>query len=118
MRRPIRRQESKDKSNQAGHPERHHDRGRTPARRGEPAVGEDQQREPEQRGLGLAERVPQPRGELGARPAAPGAAFATAPDGPVQALRISLGGSAPRVRIVQEIRRLDAMLAQAGGGLV
>jgi DNA-binding transcriptional MocR family regulator len=51
-------------------------------------------------------------------PAAPGAAFAAAPDGPVQALRISLGGSAPRVRIVQEIRRLDAMLAQAGGGLV
>jgi DNA-binding transcriptional MocR family regulator len=51
-------------------------------------------------------------------PAAPGAAFAAAPDGPVQALRISLGGSAPRVRIVQEIRRLDAMLAQAGSGLV
>ena len=51
-------------------------------------------------------------------PAAPGSAFAAEPDGPVQALRISLGGSAPRIRIVQEIRRLDAMLAQAGGALV
>jgi DNA-binding transcriptional MocR family regulator len=51
-------------------------------------------------------------------PAAPGSAFAAAPDGPVQALRISLGGSAPRVRIAAEIRRLDAMLAQAGGTLV
>jgi DNA-binding transcriptional MocR family regulator len=51
-------------------------------------------------------------------PAAPGSAFAAAPSEPVQALRISLGGSAPRVRIVREIRRLDAMLAQAGGALV
>ena len=51
-------------------------------------------------------------------PAAPGAAFATTPDGPVQALRISLGGSAPRVRIVREVRRLDALLAQAGAALV
>jgi DNA-binding transcriptional MocR family regulator len=51
-------------------------------------------------------------------PAAPGAAFAAAPEGPVQALRISLGGSAPRIRIVREIKRLDALLAQAGGALV
>lgn len=51
-------------------------------------------------------------------PAAPGAAFAAAPDARVQALRISLGGSAPRVRIVREIRRLDALLAEAGGALV
>jgi DNA-binding transcriptional MocR family regulator len=51
-------------------------------------------------------------------PAAPGSAFAVVPDEQVQALRISLGGSAPRVRILAEIRRLDAMLAQAGGVLV
>jgi len=51
-------------------------------------------------------------------PAAPGSAFAAVPDRPVQALRISLGGSAPRIRIVREIRRLDALLAQAGGALV
>lgn len=51
-------------------------------------------------------------------PAAPGSAFATAPGAAVQALRISLGGPAPRVRIVQEIRRLDALLAQAGSVLV
>jgi DNA-binding transcriptional MocR family regulator len=51
-------------------------------------------------------------------PAAPGAAFAAAPNADGQALRISLGGSAPRVRIVREIRRLDALLAQAGNSLV
>ncbi len=51
-------------------------------------------------------------------PAAPGSAFSAVPGARVQALRISLGGSAPRVRMVQEIRRLDAMLAQAGGALV
>jgi DNA-binding transcriptional MocR family regulator len=51
-------------------------------------------------------------------PAAPGSAFAIMPGAPVQALRISLGGSAPRIRIAREIRRLDALLAQAGGALV
>jgi DNA-binding transcriptional MocR family regulator len=51
-------------------------------------------------------------------PAAPGSAFAAAPDAGVQALRISLGGSAPRIRVVGEIRRLDALLAQSGGALV
>ena len=51
-------------------------------------------------------------------PAAPGSAFSVVQDAPVQALRISLGGSAPRVRIVQEIRRLDAILAQAGAALI
>ncbi|HTU13526.1 MAG TPA: PLP-dependent aminotransferase family protein [Allosphingosinicella sp.] len=51
-------------------------------------------------------------------PAAPGAAFAAVPGQPVQALRISLGGSAPRIRIAREIRRLDALLAQAGSALV
>ena len=51
-------------------------------------------------------------------PAAPGSAFAAEPGTPVPALRISLGGSAPRLRIVREVRRLDALLAQAGGALV
>jgi DNA-binding transcriptional MocR family regulator len=51
-------------------------------------------------------------------PAAPGGAFAIVPGEAPQALRISLGGSAPRVRIVREIRRLDALLAQAGSSLV
>src|SRR5207237_9906319 len=51
-------------------------------------------------------------------PAAPGSAFASIPGEQVQALRISLGGSAPRIRIVQEIRRLDALLAQAGSGVL
>lgn len=51
-------------------------------------------------------------------PAAPGAAFAIVPGEAPQALRISLGGSAPLVRIVREIRRLDALLAQTGGSLV
>jgi DNA-binding transcriptional MocR family regulator len=51
-------------------------------------------------------------------PVAPGAAFAVRPDAGAQALRISLGGSAPRIRIAGEIRRLDALLSQAGGALV
>lgn len=51
-------------------------------------------------------------------PAAPGAAFAATPNAQGQALRISLGGSAPRIRMLREIHRLDALLAQDGGALV
>jgi len=51
-------------------------------------------------------------------PAAPGAAFAVTPNAQSQALRISLGGLAPRIRMLREIQRLDALLAQDGGALV
>lgn len=44
-------------------------------------------------------------------PAVPSSAFATSPDSPAQALRISLGGSAPGRRVRSEIARLEALVA-------
>jgi DNA-binding transcriptional MocR family regulator len=51
-------------------------------------------------------------------PAVPSAAFAVDPANGLQALRISVGGSATRARIARELRRLEAMLGEPRRGLV
>jgi DNA-binding transcriptional MocR family regulator len=69
--------------------------------------------------LPLAEGVPasQVAGQAIAAglPAVPSATFAVDPANPVQALRISLGGSATRARVAREVRRLEAMLGGSAG---
>jgi DNA-binding transcriptional MocR family regulator len=49
-------------------------------------------------------------------PVAPGASFCVGGDAPLQALRISLGGSRSRETVVRDLRRLDALIAQAMRG--
>lgn len=46
-------------------------------------------------------------------PVAPGTRFSVEPQGTPQALRVSLGGSRNRDHVMRDIRRLDALLAQA-----
>jgi DNA-binding transcriptional MocR family regulator len=51
-------------------------------------------------------------------PAVPSSTFAVDPAQPIQALRISLGGSASRARVARELRRLEAMLGRPASALV
>jgi DNA-binding transcriptional MocR family regulator len=47
-------------------------------------------------------------------PAVPGSAFSSSGETPIEALRISLGGSRSRSAVTRELRRLDALIAQSG----
>lgn len=51
-------------------------------------------------------------------PAVASSAFATGPETDVQALRVSLGGSAQRWRVRREIARLEALVAQVSRGSI
>jgi len=46
-------------------------------------------------------------------PAVASSAFEAGPEGGIQALRISLGGSAPRWRVRREVARLEALIREA-----
>jgi DNA-binding transcriptional MocR family regulator len=51
-------------------------------------------------------------------PAVPSSTFAVDPGQAIQALRISLGGSASRSRVAREVRRMEAMLGRPARALV